>query len=332
MNVRPRLRVLLLALATAAVALASDHGDHAIAPADITDLHVFSDGENLVTALSVRGVFQEGVTYEIRIDNDAEVDFYDPVANQLRGGTIVDPDSIEEDVTFRFRFRDGGSPFVQRKVAGGPVDEIHCEWPTCFTGRRDDPFIRSSAIGRNVSAIVLATPLSEVIDGQATLLVWAATRLDLETNPENHQDEMFGRALGGGGSALTNTLHPSEHLRVAGVPPNVTIYDTLREARFPNGRDLRDDVVDLACAVDTNGDGVPDQQCVAYCTDLQRAATSCFAPTPTKPCAAPATMTCIEPTPTCAAPAAPKCGCCVEPATENDVDYLADFPYLAPAH
>jgi hypothetical protein len=42
-----------------------------------------------------------------------------------------------------------------------------------------------------------------------------------------------------------NGMHPNQHTGVMGVPPDVILYNTAYPARFPNGRELSDDVVDM---------------------------------------------------------------------------------------
>jgi len=287
--------------------LFSDHGDGPTTAADITDLHAFVVGKNLVIAMSTNPAvprtagdyhFPTDVTFEINVDNDSEV-FDDPGSStdvQFFGGTIVRPDLISEDVTFRIRFGDDGVPSVERIVRGNVKENDKIA--NLFAGLRDDPFIRSSRNGRNVGAIVIEVPLPHVLWQDDLLLIWATTAVDGVDLPGEHR-ELFGRPFGGGGTFATNSLHPSEHLSVASVRPNVLIYDTSHPALFPNGRALTDDVVDLACLLDMNGDGVPEEVgiCAPYNTDLARAAATG-----------------------------------VPPATTNDLPFLSTFPYLAHPH
>lgn len=235
-------------------AFSSDHDDTPLLrmlnrhDARITDLHAFVRGENLVisvcsnlaippSATSYR--FPSDVTFDINIDYDSEVSPEDP---DLLGGTVVNPEGIREDITYRIRFNADQSASIEYRRSDGKLDGI---WLTGFyAGLRDDPFIRGPRIGRNVAAIVIEVPLASVLKDQSTLLIWATTKVDTMDGP--FQD-LAGRSLRSQEpeNLSLNTLHPSEHLARTGLKPDVMIYDTAKPATFPNGRALTDDVVDL---------------------------------------------------------------------------------------
>lgn len=338
-----------LALGACAVVsvMASDHSDAPIVngtarvDANISDLHAFVVGENLVLALSTNTgippsatsyVFPSDVTFELNIDVNAAVSPVDPLGD---GGTVLEPDRIEEEVTFRIRFHEDGSPVIQRVQRGvsrswgsrdetaalvqagtsgsrrGPVSIApHDEFTApaasglrarnsgvghataadrvlartgilgFFAGLRDDPFIRGPRQGRNVGSIVIETPLSGIVDGQSTLLIWATSKVE---EMDGSQQEAAGRSLRSmfpEQNAL-NTMPPNDQMRIMGMRPDVMIFDTARAASFPNGRALSDDVVDLACSLGG--------ECRVVASD---------APFP----------------------------------SANDVAFLPDFPYLAPPH
>jgi hypothetical protein len=234
---------------------ASDHSDAPTAgaitrqDANILDLHAFVVGPNLVLSLSTNAaipttatdyVFPTDVTYDIKIDVDSAVDTStDPLGD---GGTVWDPSSIREDITFRIRFRDNGSAKVQR-IAGKRVQRDP-QIVNLFTGLRDDPFIRLPREGRNVAVIVLEVPLSSILREQSTILMWATSRVE---DFKGKQQEITGRSLRSmfPEQNFLNYLHPKDH----GPRPDVVIYDTSNPAAFPNGRALEDDVVDLACSL-----------------------------------------------------------------------------------
>ena len=253
----------MLPLATLFVVHASDHGD---APelltgirheANLTGLHVFrvvSDGgHNLVLALSTNRaippeatsyVFPTDVTFEINIDVDAPVI---PDSESPDGGMILQPHKVKEDIRFRIRFRDDGSVKLQRVVKG--VMQGDPQVINFFAGLRDDPFIRVPRAGRNVAAIVVELPLSSVVSGQSTLLVWATSKVDGVERPFH---DLSGRALRSQfpEQRVLNSLRPKHHLHRGGFTPSVAIYDTTSGAAFPNGRALEDDVVDLVCELE----------------------------------------------------------------------------------
>ena len=148
-------RTMSFVAAVLAVGLPLKASDHSDAPrtteltrqdANLTDLHAFVSGGNLVLALSMNPaippsagsyVFPSDLTFEINIDNHSAVSPEDPYQ---MGGTILDPSKVQEDITFRIRFGDDGQARVQMLVHGqrnGPMEMINF-----FTGLRDDPFIR----------------------------------------------------------------------------------------------------------------------------------------------------------------------------------------------
>lgn len=252
---RAFLPLALLTLAAMGILTASDHSDAPIGPAgprqdaNITDLHAFVVGQNLVIALSTNPAIPPGatsyqfptdVTFEINIDNSSVVDAADPYGD---GGTIRHPERIVEDITFRIRFNSDGSARILRLGRGGP-GLFQPGLVSFFSGLRDDPFIRGPRIGRNVGAIVLEMPLSSVLARQSTLLIWATASVEDFDGPFQ---EITGRSLKSmfPENSGFNTLHPRHHLRRLGKTPDVMIFNTALPAAYPNGRALTDDVVNL---------------------------------------------------------------------------------------
>jgi hypothetical protein len=241
------------------VATASDHGDVPTAgtvsrqDANLTDLHAFlsPSGEDLVIALSANQaipasaptyVFPSDVTFDIKIDNDSPVSPVDPSGD---GGTVLAPDSIREEITFRISFSDQGQARVRRIDRRGP--RAHQGSGQFFAGLRDDPFIRIPRDGHNVSAMVMQVPLASVVNAQSTLLIWATAQVEEFDGP--FQD-LVGRSLRSmfPEQALMDTMFPRHHMRRGhATRPDVMIFDTSMPAAFPNGRALTDDVVLAAC-------------------------------------------------------------------------------------
>lgn len=231
----------------------SDHADtpNLIAAqrhdARITDLYAFRDGGDLVIALCVDPTIPPGVSeyafqpdtmFEVNIDNRSAVNYDDAEANALRGGTVTKPDKINDNIAFRITFEKGIPRLQVRGIRNGK------EITQLFAGLRDDPFIRGPRIGRNVAAIVVKLPLSAVLADQPELLIWAYSRVpDIDRPQADHAGlalrTMFPESM------PMNEMHPRHHFRKMGVAPDVVIFDTSREAGFPNGRILADDVVDL---------------------------------------------------------------------------------------
>lgn len=245
-----RLAIIAAACCTAS---ASDHAD---VPhygtvlrqdANLTDLHAFVRGDNLVVSLcsnpaippsAVNYVFPSDVVFEINIDTDSVVL---PEENGL-GGLIADPGKVREDVTVRVRFREDGSPRVQvlahsRAMGGVAVAKL-------FAGLRDDPFIRGPRQGRNIGAIVVELPLAALTSRQSTLLIWGTSKV---AEFEGQFQDVAGRSLR---SMMPenndmNTMLPRRQNSAMGVMPDVMIFDTSAPAFFPNGRALEDDVIDM---------------------------------------------------------------------------------------
>jgi hypothetical protein len=317
----------LTALALSGIALAglkasaADHGDTpaliAIPRHDarITDLHVFTNGDNLVLSLStfpnLPGAsyqFPADLALRLYVDNHSEVSFDNATDNARFGGTIVDPGNIGADIVFEFTFNDMGQPNLETM---GLTDREEQDIKM-FAGLRDDPFIRGPQIGRNVASVVIELPLAHVLpeptgatkdkvnrklcdkgliknrDCAQPILVWATSDVpDLAGS----QDELGGRALrsqcpqpicnalDGADLNVRNQMSPMKHSRLLGMRPDVVIFDTSRPASFPNGRVLTDDVVSIIAPFGQNILG----------NDF--------------PC-----------------------------PTANDVAFLAAFPYLAPPH
>ena len=249
--------MICLALA-AAPALASDHSDSPTGPlgvridANLSDLHVFSKGQNLVlstcsnTAIpptATSYVFPSDVTFEFHLDVTSAVSAEDPDGY---GGTILDPTHIKDDVVYRIRFRQNGSADLKRLNRGVAAKDPQIV--SFFAGLRDDPFIRAPRAGRNSACIVIETPLSAVLRKQSTILVWATSKVDEFDGP--FQD-LVGEPLRAmfPEQVPLNSTPLSQHLQKFGATPAPIIFDTSEAASFPNGRALTDDVVDLMCSL-----------------------------------------------------------------------------------
>ncbi|MFO0794472.1 MAG: hypothetical protein U0586_10475 [Candidatus Brocadiaceae bacterium] len=237
--------------------------------ARLTDLFSFQHGDNLVLALCTNPaipksvseyIFPSDLTLRIHIDNHSKVSFENPDDNSVYGGTIVRPNHVSEDITFKITFNKGKPQLCVKGLQNSVRKDI-----LLFAGLRDDPFIRTPTFGKNVAAVVMEIPMSAVMGSQPTLLIWATSKIPDIKGPISDHD---GRALR---SQFENQLN-TEKPRYQGLHPDVIIYDISRPAAFPNGRKLEDDVVHLV-------------------------------PNPI-----------------------------IDSATQNDVPFLIDFPYLAPPH
>lgn len=247
----------LLSCLLAPLALApSDHGDTpllvSIARPDarITDLHLFTRGDQLVLSLCVNPAVPPGVTeyvwpsdvtFDINIDNRPQVSFNDADDLATYGGTIRGAARVQPRLVVRIQANAQGE--AQAFVLG-PRALLLQRRMTFFAGVRDDPFIRGPRNGRNVAAAVVSLPLNRVQEGGRPLLVWATASIG--DRPEPFQD-LAGRSLRSmfPENDFLNTSTPRDHWRVFGVAPDVVIFDPSRPTAYPNGRELADDVVDL---------------------------------------------------------------------------------------
>lgn len=252
------LMMVVMFASVARTATASDHADtdrliqagrH---DARIADFYVFVRGSKLVMAMTLVGAspepteqfrFRSDVVYRFLIDRAATVRFDDAEQVRMYGGAVANPAEIKEDVVVEVRFAAEGATH-NVSVSGlhqGPDASF-----AVFAGLRDEPFIRSTVIGKNIIAIVVELPLRKVVakSDPPVLLAWATTDV---VGFGDEQDDLGGRAYRSmfpDGHGL-NTVHPSLHTSTFNVASDVVIFDTNRPARFPNGRDLPDDVVDF---------------------------------------------------------------------------------------
>jgi hypothetical protein len=247
-------------------ARAADHDDTNLLKAlprhdaRITDLHVFTRVQrgpwwlpqrNLVLALSTNPtippgvgtyVFPSDLQFKILIDTDSEVDFNcDPEMTAEYGGKILDPDGISADIVFTVTFNAAGEPRLRSKGLDRGTRV------SFFAGLRDDPFIRGPRQGRNVASMVIELPLRAVTPNwrHSALLVWATSSVPTATGPTGDLGARALRSQFAENLALNDYPMPADHQSELGLIPDVVIYNTLRPAAFPNGRELGDDVVDL---------------------------------------------------------------------------------------
>lgn len=242
----------------------SDHADTPLLidagrnDARITDMYAFTKGPNLVLILctdptvpvsATEYKFPTDVEYTFNFDNDAEV---------APDGTIVDKNNIEEDIVIKIRFKEDGKPvingdriasfisfpFMLFACASSDDSSIEESITNFFAGPRDDPFIRGPRIGKNVAAIVLELPLDIVTKQNGTLLIWSTTKVD--GLPGDFQ-ERFGTPFKSQFNTELNSTHPKEDFKNFGIEPDVMVLNATLPSRFPNGRVLEDDVVDIVC-------------------------------------------------------------------------------------
>jgi len=252
-----------LALSAVPAVRAADHGDppprserDVPLEARLTDLYAFIRDGNLVLILNSNPAvdsmiieenefeFPSNVRFEINIDRHTQINF-DAADPDLLGGQILNPAGIAPDIVFTIETPEGGEPKL--KARGFSLGKHQF-----LADLKDDPFIRSNRCGANVAAIVLQVPLEDIRLANEPLLIWATSSIQSHHSPSGfEQVDHAGRALRSMflNNDRMNILPPSEHQRNLGVPPDVIILNpdnlTMKEqVKFPNGREIEDDVVD----------------------------------------------------------------------------------------
>jgi len=227
----------------------------------------------------------EPFEYAIKMDVHSEVTFTNEQHNAIYGGTVVKPEAIKEDVTIKIRL-DNDANLNKNFNNGRPVYEglSNTDKIRVATGVFDDPFIFPRFFNRNTIAMIFSIPLSSFPDkNRQDWIIWGtSTRIK-----NGVQIDHVGRSNRSqqGRFDFLNTLHPSQHVAAIrehnqkGVRvertlmqylpplvnayqplfkirpydefPDVMIYSSGRlkkgKAKFPNGRELEDDVALLTC-------------------------------------------------------------------------------------
>ncbi len=249
--------VLAILLLSGVTVQAADHGDtplmfqHMHSDANISDLWAFVRESNLVLAMGIQPflpagvtelIFPKDVTYRFLIDRNSAVTFKDCDKLAAFGGCISEPHRIQEDIVFEITFSANNRSQLQAK---GFSEDAWRELEgriKLFSGIRSEAFIFAPFVKLNIAAIVLEIPLEAIRKDQDALLIWAA--LTVETSSGTFQDHA-GRALRSMFNHNLNGLHPKLHQQQLGAPPDVLILNTGAPVKFPNGRELGDDVVDI---------------------------------------------------------------------------------------
>lgn len=280
-RVRFGLVAVLAAFLFPLAARASDHADPIRLDrleAGITDLFAFpsKDNRELVLILCVRRSLAKAppyevldqFTYKIHIDLHSSISFDNEADRKRYGGTIMHPERLAPDITITYRLKKDTS-FEEKKIEGNLLQhpEMIRKW---WSGVRDDPFIFPQFFGTNTIAMIVSIPFDCFPPGQTNWLIWGTSerhgvQIDHVGRSQRTQLPRFD---------LLNTLPPSQHvaalrdardnpgliqdllrtriapefaIRTYDLHPDVMIYTKQFPIRFPNGRQLRDDVAKLTC-------------------------------------------------------------------------------------
>jgi hypothetical protein len=193
-------------------------------------------------------VFPTDVTYSFFVDRDSSVNFDDPVINAAFGGTVDRPINIREDITFNVTFDRSNRPGVE--ILGCSFTEAQRirSHMRVFTGLRAEAFIFAPFVHNNIAGIVIDVPLSDIKKDSDKLLLWSTSKVDEFAGPFQ---ELAGRTLNSqfDEKLALNFIHPSQHKAALGLNPDLVILNTSAPSRFPNGRLLQDDIVDLVATL-----------------------------------------------------------------------------------
>ncbi|HKX26232.1 MAG TPA: hypothetical protein VJ302_00940 [Blastocatellia bacterium] len=264
-----RLTAFLLVIGLSLISLqfppaqASDHTDtplHVEAGRDdarLTDFWTFVQDGRLVLILGINPflpdevqqyVFPTDVTYSFFIDRNSRVKYDNPVNNAAFGGTVETPSQIREDVTFNVTFDWHNRPQVEIVTDSAPEKARLRNEMRIFTGLRAEAFIFAPFVKKNIAAIVIDVPLNLVKNSNNPLLLWTTSKVDGFAGPFQ---ELAGRTLNSqfDEKLALNFIHPSQHQAALGLNPDLVILNPAAPSRFPNGRPLGDDIVDLVAAL-----------------------------------------------------------------------------------
>lgn len=243
--------------------LASDHTDTPLHvetgrdDARLTDFWTFVQDGRLVLILGINPflpaevqsyVFPTDVTYSFFIDRDSNVNFSNSVNNAAFGGTITTPRNIKEDITFNVTFDRFNKPQVQILGCSSAESQTIRSHMRVFAGLRAEAFIFAPFVNNNIGAIVIDVPVADIKKTSNTLLLWSSSSV---ADFAGDFQEIAGRTLYSQfpEKLPLNFIHPSQHQAALGINPDVVILNTAVASRFPNGRPLEDDIVDLVAAL-----------------------------------------------------------------------------------
>jgi hypothetical protein len=265
---------------------ASDHADPVNLQepeSNLTDLFFYPDGDRMILILCVRralitpGPYNlEPFEYAVHFDLQSRVAFDSEEDRARYGGTIPDPNGLRPTATIRLRLNNDAT--LKEKSFEGLNDPDRIR---VYAGVREDPFNFPRFFDRNTIAMVLSIPMSSFPQGQRDWILWGTTykngkqidqvgrsnrtqqaRFDsLNVLPPNEHVPEIMRLLEKWNDVFTtlNNFREPQPKALAGLiqyvlqirkydlAPDVMIYTNRFPPKFPNGRQLLDDVAALTC-------------------------------------------------------------------------------------
>ena len=255
----------------------ADHADHLTnrtgvsidAPShEIGDFHLFTKGDNLVFSVAFNPTnrlrageelsWPTSLKLKVNVDLDSTITYDDDLLNDVAGGRFESPETIQEDIVFNIRVKDG-APIIN--VTGGKgfkPKKIKRAIGDTFAGTRSETFQFGPNVRSNRNLIVFEVNKDTLLnnDSDQTLSAWTESILkdgesyidasgQVMSVVEGPYIDSSGRALKdqAPGLRMQNSLHPSEHVAAGFAYPDMMILDTRRKTKFPNGRRLQDDVI-----------------------------------------------------------------------------------------
>jgi hypothetical protein len=285
----PVLILLLGAVALVPIGIrASDHADplNLKEPeSNITDLFFFPKGDQMILILNVRRALLTAAPYNltpfeyvVHMDFHSQLTFDSDEDRARYGGTVVNPAGLRPDANLRFRLNNDTT--VNKTSFEGLTNPDRIR---VYTGVREDPFNFPRFFKRNAISMVMSIPLSSFPEGQRDFILWGTTYKDgkqvdhvgrsnrtqlvrfdpLNTLPPNeHVPEImrlmkkrndlfkfFNDFKEWQPKAVAGLIQYVYQIRKYDVVPDVMVYTTRFEPKFPNGRQLLDDVAALTCQV-----------------------------------------------------------------------------------
>jgi hypothetical protein len=267
---------------------ASDHADPISLEepeSNLTDLFFYPSGDQMILILCVRRALTAPgpynlapFEYAVHFDLESGVTFESEEDRARYGGTVANPEGLRPTATIRLRLNDDAT--LREKSFEGLKDPDRIR---VYAGVREDPFNFPRFFDRNTIAMVLSIPMTSFPEGQRDWILWGTAYKDGEQvdhvgrsnrtqqarfdslnllPPNQHVPEIMRlmKRWDGVFTTLNNFREPQPkalagliqyvlQIRKYDLAPDVMIYTNRFPPRFPNGRQLLDDVAALTCQI-----------------------------------------------------------------------------------
>ncbi|MBL8298070.1 MAG: hypothetical protein JNN30_06920 [Rhodanobacteraceae bacterium] len=262
-------------------ALPAEFNPELVMEPNITGLFIFPRGDRLVLVFNVYKQLAKQPPYTfgeyefvINMDLHSRIDYSDETVRARYGGHVVDSLGIKPDASITVHIDNNGN--LEKKTVVGLERAEEIQW---YVGVKADPFIFSPFTKSNVMSMVMSIPINAFPQGQQDWIIWGITKkrgsnaiIDhigrglrtqlprfsfLNTLPpsehvaalhkEAHRDNSIRNFIMDYLAPATNLYDATFNLRYYDFEPDVAIYTSRFPAKFPNGRELTDDIVGISC-------------------------------------------------------------------------------------